>query len=98
MHEVLIRYRVKPDQLERNLQLLRAVYAELEVIRPAGLRWATYQLEDQLTFLDIAGGTAPPQLLSSLPAFRNFRSTLEERCDELPVMTELHEIGSYEQT
>jgi hypothetical protein len=28
-------------------------------------------------------------------AFQRFRSTLDERCDEPPVLTVLHEVGSY---
>lgn len=90
MAQMLIRYRIRPDQLDRNLQLLRAVYDELDTLQPAGLHWTTYQLEDKLTFLDIVGGTASPEELSALPAFRHFRSTLDERCDEPPVMTEIH--------
>ncbi|MGQ0572644.1 MAG: hypothetical protein ACT4RN_00390 [Pseudonocardia sp.] len=98
MHELLIRYRVRRDHLERNLQLLRAAYEELAAVQPAGLRWVTYQLDDELTFLDIVSGTAPPGQLASLPAFQRFRSTLDERCAEPPVMSELHTAGSYRQT
>lgn len=97
MPQVLIQYRVKPDQLDRNLQLLRAVYDELDTVQPAGLHWTTYQFDDKVTFLDIVGGTAPPQELATLPAFRRFRATLDERCDEPPFMSELHIVGSYGQ-
>lgn len=36
-----------------------------------------------------------PGRLAGMPAFQRFRSTLEERCDEPPVLTVLHEVGSY---
>lgn len=39
---MMIRYRVKPDQVERNLELVRAVYAELESTQPDGLRYGTF--------------------------------------------------------
>jgi hypothetical protein len=38
--QVMIRYKVKRDQLERELDLLRGVYEELEATRPDGLRYA----------------------------------------------------------
>ncbi len=37
---VMIRYKLKRDQVERHLELLRAVYEELESTQPDGLRWA----------------------------------------------------------
>jgi hypothetical protein len=33
---VMIRYKVKRDQVERNLELLRAVFEEFESIQPDG--------------------------------------------------------------
>lgn len=94
MSAVMIRYKVKPDQVERNLELLRAVYEELESAQPEGLRWATFQLDDEMSFVDFAVGGGQG-VLSRLEAFRRFRSTLDERCDEPPVLTELHEVGSF---
>ncbi|MDQ3150343.1 MAG: hypothetical protein M3R63_00990 [Actinomycetota bacterium] len=95
MSELMIRYRVKRDQVQRNLELLRAAYEELESTRPEDLRWVSYQLEDEVTFVSLVGGGADPGALAQLPAFRRFRSTLDERCDELSVMTELREVGSF---
>jgi hypothetical protein len=95
METVLIRYRVKRDHLEQNLQLLHAVYEELDKAQPSGLRWVTYQLEDEVSFIDIVGGDGDPSDLAHLPAFQHFRSTLDGRCDEPPTMTEVREIGSF---
>ena len=50
----MIRYTVRPDQVERNEALVRAVYAELERTRPEGLRYATFKLEDGVTFMHVA--------------------------------------------
>jgi len=94
MDRLMLRYRVKPEQLERNLQLVRAVYAELHATRPDGLRYVTFQLEDGLTFVDIAWGKDLPGPLPQLEAFRRFRADLEERCDER-VVTEFTEVDSY---
>lgn len=92
---VMIRYRVRRDQVDRNLELLRAAYEELESVQPDGLRWVTFQLEDGVSFVDLVGGEDSPGVLSQLPAFQRLRATLDNRCDEPPVMTELHEVGSF---
>lgn len=95
VRRVMIRYRVRRDQVDRNLELLRAAYEELESVQPDGLRWVTFQLEDGVSFVDLVGGEDPPGVLSQLPAFQRLRATLDNRCDEPPVMTELHEVGSF---
>ncbi len=95
MGRLMIRYKVKRDQVERNLELLRAVYQELGSIQPEGLRWTTFQLEDEVSFVEFVEGPDLPEPLPQLEAFRRYRATLDERCDELPVMTELHEVGSF---
>jgi len=91
---VMIRYTVKRDQLERELELLRAVYDELDATQPDGLRYASFQLEDEVSFVEFAE-TDGPGRFSELKAFRTYRATLDERCDEPPVVTELHEVGSF---
>ena len=91
----MIRYKVKRDGVERNLELLRAVYEEMEAARPDGLSYATFQLEDGVSFVDLVSTENGPGPLSRLEAFRRFRSTLDERCDEPPTMTELREVGSF---
>jgi quinol monooxygenase YgiN len=95
MMQALIRYKVKPDQVERNLELLRAFFEELESVRPDGVRDAVFQLEDGVTFIHIVETDNNPRRFSQLETFRAYRATLDQRCDEPPVMTELRQIGSY---
>ncbi len=97
MKRVMVRYRVKPGQEEANEALVRAVYAALDENRPGGLRYATFKLDDGLTFVHLASvetedGRSP---LSELRAFEEFQAGIRERCDEPPVVTEVHEIGSF---
>lgn len=94
MPTVMIRYKVKRDQLERELALLRAVYEELEATQPDGLRYVSFQLEDDVSFVEFAETDAPGRF-SKLEAFRTYRTTLDERCDEPPVVSELHQVGSF---
>jgi hypothetical protein len=94
---VMVRYRVKPDQVERNEELVRAVYAELHEAAPAGFSYATFKLEDGVSFVHIAVDLAAdrPSPLSELRAFREFTAGARERCDEPPVTTAATEVGSY---
>ncbi|MGI8798618.1 MAG: hypothetical protein ACR2GE_04870 [Pseudonocardia sp.] len=92
---MMIRYTVRPDQVGRNLKLLRAVYEELESTQPDGLHQASFQLDDKITFVDFVMGPDLPEPLPRLEAFQRFRRTLDARYDEPPVMTELSEVGSF---
>ncbi|MEA2161406.1 MAG: hypothetical protein QOD66_3786 [Solirubrobacteraceae bacterium] len=94
---VMVSYKVKAGHDEENEALVHAVYRELAELRPDGFRYATFKLEDGLTFIHLAsveaeGGQSP---LPGVNAFREFQSALRERCDELPVVTELREVGSF---
>ena len=97
MKGVIVRYKIKPDQAARNEELVRAVYDELDRTKPAGLRYATFQLDDGVSFVHLASndtedGRSP---LSEVQAFRRFQENIDDRCEEAPAVTELREIGSY---
>ena len=97
MKRVMVRYRVKPDQVEENEALVRAVFEELERERPGGFGYATFKLDDGVSFVHIvdeAGGEQGSSL-ADVKAFAKFREAIRDRCDEPPVATELHEVGSY---
>src|SRR5829696_1228753 len=66
----VVRYRVHPDQADRNAELVRAVYDELRESGPAGLAYSTYRLEDG-TFVHVAEEEHPGQL-REVAAFRAF--------------------------
>jgi Antibiotic biosynthesis monooxygenase len=94
MREVLVRYRVKPDRVAENEELVRGVYEALESTEPGNFHYATFLLDDGISFVHIAvhDGENP---LPSLPAFRRFQENLRDRCDEAPVASEVRRIGSY---
>jgi hypothetical protein len=95
MRQVIVRYRVKPDQAARNEELVRAVYEELHRSAPAGLRYATFQLEDGVTFVHLFESADGQNPLTELQAFREFQEGIRDRCDEPPVITEFREVGSF---
>ena len=95
MRQVMVRYKVKPDRVEENEQLVRAVYDELAATRPAGLRYATFRLDDGVSFVHLASVEGEHNALAESEAFARFQADVRDRCEELPVVTELHEVGSY---
>ena len=94
MTRVMVRYQVHPDRVEENIELVRAVYAELAALQPPGFRYTTYQCDDGVTFVHLAT-SAGPVPLSDLAAFQRFKEGLEERCVQPPVRAELTEVGSF---
>jgi hypothetical protein len=97
MRQVMVRYKVKPDRAAENEALVRAVYEELDRTEPVGLHYATFQLDDGVSFVHLASIEAEdgPNPLAAVTAFRRFQKEIDDRCDEGPVTTELREIGSF---
>ena len=91
----MIRYTVHADQAARNEELVRAVYAELAETRPAGLRYATFKLDDGRTFVHLADTDPGANPLLEVPAFRAFQAGLGERCSAPPARTALEGIGAF---
>jgi len=93
----MVRYKVKADRDAENERYVAAVFEELRRNQTPGLRYATFKLADGLSFVHIVSHESPNNgnPLSELPAFKAFASTIEERCDELPVAVDLLEVGSY---
>jgi quinol monooxygenase YgiN len=93
----MIRYKVKPDQAEKNEQLVRSVYEELHRTQPTGLRYATFQLDDGVSFIHFHSSESDDgsNALTALPAFKRFQQDIPDRCEEGPVVTKLREIGSF---
>jgi hypothetical protein len=95
MSRVIVRYRVTPDQVERNEELVRAVYEELHRAGPSGFRYATFKLEDGVSFVHIAETDGDQSPLPKLAAFEEFQRDIVERCDEPPVVMDAAEVGSF---
>ena len=95
MRQVMVRYKVKPDRAQENVELVQAVYEELHRTAPAGLHYATFALEDGVSFVHLASTEDGQHPLSRVEAFARFQAEIADRCVERPVVTELHEIGSF---
>jgi len=95
VYQRLIRYRTKPDQADTNAKLVEAVYAELHRTQPDGVSYATFRLNDQVTFIHVVQVTQEPNPLLAVKAFGEFQAGIADRVDQGPAQEELTEIGSY---
>jgi hypothetical protein len=97
MGHVMARYTVRPDQVETNAALVRDVYAELQRVQPSGFRYATFLLDDGLTFVHLASTSTSKDVdpLPKVAAFEAFQRDIAERCEVPPVVQRAEEVGSY---
>src|SRR5207247_8854113 len=51
MKRMMVRYKVKADRAAENESYIARVFEQLERDRPAGLRYATFKLEDGVSFV-----------------------------------------------
>ncbi len=94
MKTIMVRYKTKPEHAQTNTALVRAVFEALNQLAPAGICYASYRLEDGVSFVHVASH-AEPNPLSTLPAFQAFQAQIKDRIEGPPVVTELFAIGSY---
>jgi hypothetical protein len=92
----MVRYKLRPDRVEENEALVKAVYEQLNRERPDGLQYATFQLPDGVSFMHLVFETDQPgRILNEFAAFKAFSAEVASRCEEPPVATELRVVGSY---
>jgi L-rhamnose mutarotase len=97
MNQVIVRYTLKPDRVAENVELVRAVYDELERTKPAGLRYATFQLDDGVSFVHVAVNETDSARspLTELAAFQEFQREIADRCEEQPQASAVRQVGAY---
>ena len=97
MPNVVVQYKVKPERADENQHLIERVFAELVEAAPEGIRYASFRLEDGVSFVHIASietedGSNP---LTTIEAFASFTRDIGERCEEPPAAQGAESVGSY---
>jgi len=97
MRRVIVRYKVKPERAEENVALIQRVFAQLTSEQPAGIHYATFKLEDGVSFIhvaaiDAADGKNP---LLAIAAFQTFSEAIKDRCIEPPISMQAEVVGEY---
>ncbi|MCW2844866.1 MAG: hypothetical protein JWN22_2782 [Nocardioides sp.] len=91
----VIRYVTRPECAEENTRLVAAVFADLDALKPEGLQYKSFRLEDGLTFVHVVTMTGQGNPLLASEAFRAFSSTVADRCTEGPLVLEATTLGDY---
>jgi hypothetical protein len=92
----VVRYETKPECAEENERLVAKVYAELQEIAPDGFSYATFRLDDGVTFVHIARDAGTSGFaLADVAAFKDFVSAVADRCVVPPVALNANVVGSY---
>jgi hypothetical protein len=96
MKRTLVRYKIKPEQVQENARLIKQVFQELKAKSPDGARYLVLQVDDG-TFVHFATveSTNGAHPITSLEAFRAFQSGIKERCLELPQSGDATIVGNY---
>jgi len=97
MSTVMVRYKVKADRVDENRAYIERVFEALKEGQPDGLRYASFQMPDGVSFVHIASVDTPEgeNPLSKTPAFKDFVANIKDRCDEPPAATDLSPVGNY---
>jgi hypothetical protein len=88
MSTVVVRYETKPDRADENQRLVEKVFAELAERQPDSFRYASFRLEDGVSFVHVVTeteGASNPMSLADLPAFQEFQREIADRCVVQPV-------------
>jgi hypothetical protein len=92
----MVTYTVKPGREEENAALVRAVFEELAQARPAGFRYAVFQVPDSGQFVHLYTDEGDvPSGLQQLTAFQAFVAEAGDRHAQPAAVTTPKLIGDY---
>jgi hypothetical protein len=96
MRHVMVRYKLRPECVAENTQLVEAVFEVLARNAPPGLTYSTYKLDDGVSFMHVATVVnADDNPLQQLAEFKAFTAGVKNRCEVPPVTTILERVGTY---
>ena len=97
MPTIVVRYRTKPERAEENQQLVEKVFAELDEMNTTGFAYASFRLEDGVSFVHVVveeDGESSVSL-ADVAAFREFQAGIADRCEEQPVASGATVVGAH---
>jgi hypothetical protein len=98
MRTVVVLYETKPDRADENQRLVEKVFAELAERQPDNFRYATFRLEDGVSFVHIVIETddgSNPIPLTDIAAFGEFQREIAARCAVHPAPSGAKIVGSH---
>jgi hypothetical protein len=97
MPNIVVRYKTKPERAEENRKLVENVFAELDELGATGFAYASFQLDDGVSFVHVVveeDGEGSVSL-TDVPAFREFVANIADRCEEQPVAQQATIVGAH---
>jgi hypothetical protein len=91
----IVRYQTTVEAAAENQRLVEQVYAELAANDPGGLRYATFRLDDGVTFVHVAIVEGDENPLATTAAFQAFQAGLADRLTDGPDPQGAVIVGSY---
>jgi hypothetical protein len=76
---MIIRYETRPEAAEENERLVEQVFAELTAKDPGGLRYASFRMDDGVSFVHLAITEDEVSPLSGSRAFEEFQLRWADR-------------------
>ena len=95
MKRTLIRYKTKPEMADKNAELIAAVFAQLKLAKPEGIRYLSLRLDDGSFVHFVEAESDSTSALTELAAFKAFQSGVRERCVEPPQAGGVTIVGNY---
>jgi hypothetical protein len=92
-----VRYKTKPERADENQRLVEKVFAELDEMGAIGFAYASFRLEDGVSFVHVVveeDGDSSVSL-TDVPAFKQFTADIADRCDEQPVALGATVVGAH---
>jgi hypothetical protein len=98
MRTIVVRYETKPDRADENQRLIEQVFSELSELQPDNFRYASFRLEDGVSFVHVmleTGDGSNPMSLADIPSFGEFQKEIADRCAVQPVAQGAQLVGSH---
>ena len=96
MSVIMVRRKIQEGSIDAAEAAARDLFATVDRVRPAGIRYASTRVVDSSTFViltELADGSEDPR--RAIPEFQRFLEQLQGWVDGPPVIEHLNVVGSY---
>jgi hypothetical protein len=96
MSVIMVRQKIKEGSVDAAKAAVRDLFATLDRVRPAGIRYASTRVVDSSTFVILTErADGSEDLRRAIPEFLRFLEQLQGWVDGPPVIEHLNVVGSY---
>ncbi|MEV4555559.1 hypothetical protein AB0K51_01025 [Kitasatospora sp. NPDC049285] len=91
----VIRYEMRPETADQNQGIIENVFAELAENNPEGVRYASFRLDDGVTFVHVGMIDEGSNGLAETAAFQEFQKGFGDRAAGAPDASGATLLGSF---